>query len=147
MPCKESQSRAGRNYTRLAWPLPTPENFAQAMAKLRPHQQGRLTSPHIMAHSGNQTANRVAQAVLKLRRNRARDPGGWSHELLIWLWHNPNNRDELVKWVHFIASPTLDAELGITLAHAQVVLLNKPGRTSVRPICWSTSGASSLARS
>ena len=114
--------------------LPTPENFAHAMAKLRPHRQGPPALPAYHGPLWKPTTNRIAQAVLKLRRNRARDPGGWSHELLIWLWHNPNNRDELVKWVHFIASPTLDTDLGITLAHAQVVLLNKPGRTSVRPI-------------
>ena len=114
---------------------PTPENFSQAMAKLRPHQHDAPALPPL--HDGmhwKPATDRIAQAILKLRRNRARDPGGWSHELLIWLWHNPNNRDEVVKWIHHLVSPAADADLVTTLAHAQVVLLNKPGRTSVRPI-------------
>ena len=113
---------------------PTPENFSQAMVKLRPHQQEALALPPVHGMFWKPAADRIAQAVLKLRRNRARDPGGWSHELLIWLWHNPNNRDEIVKWIHYLAHPATDVDLGTTLAHAQVVLLNKPGRTSVRPI-------------
>ena len=79
---------------------PTPENFSQAMAKLRPHKHDVPALPPTHGVHWQPATDRIAPVILKLRRNRARDPGGWSHELLIWLWHNPNNREEIVKWIH-----------------------------------------------
>ena len=64
----------------------------------------------------------------------APSPGGWSHELLTWLWHSPNNREPLTRWLHYVTDPHTDAELLTSLAHCQVVLLNKAGGGSVRPI-------------
>ena len=89
-----------------------------------------------------------AKVILGLRRNRARDPGGWLHELLIWTWQTEAMRTPVVKWLISLQKPATPPVLLQLIVCCHLVLLRKPGGAGVRPITlWSRSGVRSTAGS
>ena len=64
--------------------------------------------------------------IQRLKRNKAKDPGGWSHECVQTLWKTGQIREPFFQWILATASPQAAATNLDLVATSQVVMLNKP---------------------
>ena len=135
-----SQGQLGKAWRQLRAPPPVhvgPEQWEEAVNKLTPHKNPDDYVPlreGIAPDRWHPTPREYSNAILKLKRNKAADAGGWTTETAQSCTDHPQLKEAIFRWIHnqAIATAGPARRVGLWRTH-RLVCLDKGGG-AIRPI-------------